>query len=103
MPAPLWSPLDGSDGADDFGGGLSDEELAELALAADPGAPLGDDAVPIMMVLPQFGPVLPQWYMPHGMHGRGRRWKLPLVVAVVAAFLLIDAMGLCNTYGVLGL
>jgi hypothetical protein len=32
-----------------------------------------------------------------------RRWKRPVVIAVVAAFLLIDAMGLCNTYGILSL
>jgi hypothetical protein len=33
-------------------------------------------------------------------HG-GRRWKAPFVIAVVSAFLLIDLMGLCNTYGIL--
>ena len=32
----------------------------------------------------------------------GRSWKVPFVIAVVSAFLLIDLMGLCNTYGILG-
>jgi hypothetical protein len=31
------------------------------------------------------------------------RWRRPIVLTVVAAFLLIDALGLCNTYGVLSL
>ena len=32
----------------------------------------------------------------------GRWWKAPFVIAVISAFLLIDVMGLCNTYGILG-
>jgi hypothetical protein len=80
---------------------LSDEELTALALAADPDAPLADDAVPIGIHLAQFGS-LPLWYMPPAMAGGGRRWKAPFVIAAVAAFLLIDAAGLCNTYGLLG-
>jgi hypothetical protein len=81
---------------------LSDEELTALALAADPDAPLADDAVPIGMHLAQFGS-LPLWYMPPAMARGGRRWKAPFVIAAVAAFLLIDAAGLCNTYGLLSL
>jgi hypothetical protein len=80
----------------------TDEELATLALAADPAAPLADDAVPISVHLARFGPSLPTWYMPPAMARGGRRWKVPIVVAIVSAFLLIDAMGLCNTYGLLG-
>ena len=34
-------------------------------------------------------------------HGRWT-WKAPFVIAVISAFLLIDVMGLCNTYGILG-
>ena len=41
--------------------------------------------------------------MPPSVSRGGRRWKTPFVIAIVSAFLLIDAMGLCNTYGVLGL
>jgi len=82
---------------------LSDEELTALALAADPDAPLPDDAVPLSVHLARFGPTLPLWYMPPTMSRGGRRWKTPVVLAVVSAFLLIDAMGLCNTYGILSL
>jgi len=87
----------------DADGALSDEELTALALAADPDAPLSDDAVPIGIHLAQLGCSLPLWYMPPAMSRGGRRWKAPVVLAVVSAFLLIDAMGLCNTYGILSL
>ncbi len=90
-------------GGSDPDGALSVEELTALALAADPDAPLPDDAVPLSVHLAQFGATLPLWYMPPALSRGGRRWKAPFVVAVVSAFLLIDAMGLCNTYGVLGL
>jgi hypothetical protein len=33
----------------------------------------------------------------------GSRWRAPFVIAVVSAFLLIDLLGLCNTYGILSL
>jgi hypothetical protein len=82
---------------------LSDEELTELALAADPMAPISDDAVPMNLHLAQFGATLPLWYMPPVMTRAGGRWRMPFVVAVVGAFLLIEALGLCNTYGTLGL
>jgi len=81
---------------------LTDEELTTLALAADPLAPLAEDAVPMSVHLAQFGPTLPLWYMAPAVSRSGRRWKMPLVIAIVSAFLLIDAMGLCNTYGILG-
>ena len=81
---------------------LTDEELTSLALAADPLAPLPEDAVPMSIHLARFGPTLPLWYMPPLARAGGRRsWKMPFVIAVVSAFLLIDALGLCNTYGLL--
>ena len=80
--------------------GITDEELTELALAADLDAPLEADAVPMHVHLAQFAAPLPLWYMPPVARSGGR-WKLPIVLAVVGAFLLIDAMGLCNTYGIL--
>jgi len=81
---------------------LTDDELAALALAADPDAGIPDDALPIHVHLATFGSPLPSWYMPPAMSRGGRRWKLPFVIAVVAAFLVIDGLGLCNTYGLLG-
>jgi hypothetical protein len=86
----------------DADGGLTDEELTALALAADPHATLSEEAVPIGIHLARFGPSLPLWYMPPAVRQGGRRWKTPFVIAVVSAFLLIDLMGLCNTYGILG-
>jgi hypothetical protein len=81
---------------------ITDEELTELALAADPDAPLPEDAVPIGVHLSQFDAApLPLWYMPAAIRSSGGRWRLPVVVAVVSAFFLIDALGLCNTYGIL--
>jgi hypothetical protein len=82
---------------------LTNDELTELALAADPRAPLSEDAVPIGIHLARFAAPLPSWYMPPALSREGRRWKTPFVVAIVSAFLLIDAMGLCNTYGLLSL
>ena len=84
-------------------GPLTDRELTDLALAADPDAPLPGDAVPIDMHLARFGSTLPLWYMPPAVARGGRRWKTPFVVAIVSAFVLIDALGLCNTYGILSL
>ena len=80
---------------------LTDEELTALALAADPNAPLGDDAVPLSVHLAQFAGALPQWYMPPAIARSSSRWRVPVVVGIVSAFLLIDLMGLCNTYGIL--
>jgi hypothetical protein len=82
---------------------FTDEELAELALSADPNAPLPEDAVPVGIYLSQIPAPLPLWYMPPVVRSGGRRWRTPVVLAVVAAFLLIDASGLCNTYGILSL
>ncbi|HEX3795231.1 MAG TPA: hypothetical protein VHV57_12095 [Acidimicrobiales bacterium] len=82
---------------------LSDDELTALALAADPAAPIGDDALPLNVHLGLFAGALPQWYMPAAVARSGQRWRTPVVMGVVAAFLLIEALGLCNTYGTLGL
>jgi hypothetical protein len=80
---------------------LSDRELDELALAADPDAPLDPDAVCLWDLEGwDGGRLLPSWYMPAPMGGgsssRARRWMIGLIVA---SFLLIDAYGLCSTYG----
>jgi hypothetical protein len=80
---------------------ITDEDLTELALSADPDAPLPDDAVPMSVHLYRFAAPLPLWYMPPVQRSGGGRWKKPLVLAVISAFVLIDAFGLCNTYGIL--
>jgi hypothetical protein len=87
----------------DPGDRLTDAELTALALAADPDAPIAEGAVPIGIHLAQIGSALPLWYMPPVARRGGSRWRAPFVVAAVSAFLLIDLLGLCNTYGILSL
>jgi hypothetical protein len=83
---------------------LTDAELTAMALAADPDAPISNDAIPIAVHLAQFaGATLPQWYMAPATSRSGRRWRTPVVVTIIAAFLLLEALGLCNTFGQLTL
>ena len=53
--------------------GFTEAELTELALAADPDAPMGDDAVPLSVYLNQAPGLLPSWYMPSPMTRHGSR------------------------------
>jgi hypothetical protein len=82
--------------------GFTDEELTALALAAEPGAPLDQDAVPLAVYLGQSSGPLPDWYMPSPMTRVHSWWRFPVVTTIVGAFLIIEALGLCNTYGILG-
>jgi hypothetical protein len=41
--------------------------------------------------------------MPQVMARSGNRWRVLVVLAIIIAFVLIEALGLCNTYGQLGL
>lgn len=81
---------------------LSDAELTALALAADVGSPPDGDAVPLAVYLGARPDPLPSWYMPAVMVRSGTRWRIPVVAVVVGAFLVIEALGLCNTFGSLG-
>lgn len=93
--------IEGAHTADDAGT-LTDEELTALAMATDPDAILDDpSAEPVSWSVLQLPTGLPGWYMPPVMARGGSHWRLPVVLAVVGAFVLIDALGLCNTYGVL--
>ena len=78
---------------------ISDAELEELALSADPEAPLDEDAVPMATFLGQGPGLLPQWYMPSPLVRSGARWRVPVVLVIVAAFVVIEALGLCSTFG----
>jgi hypothetical protein len=84
-------------GTSDF----TDEELSVLALSADPDQELDPDAVPLAMYSSQSCASLPLWYMPPVMSRGTKRWRTPIVLAIVAALLLINAFGLCITYGLL--
>jgi hypothetical protein len=87
-------------GPDFLDSSLTEEELTRLAMEADPDAPLSDDAIPLSLHLAQFaGAALPDWYMAPASSASGKRWRTPVVVAIVFAFVLIEALGLCNTFG----
>ena len=80
---------------------ISDEELASLALSANPH-PIID-----VMIAPWRGGsdpltgLLPDWYMPTPSgHNRGTGAKIAIGVIVVS-FVLINALGLCITSGFL--
>ena len=88
---------------------FTDDELTELALAADPEAGVADGAVPMGELLGSegwtgAGELLPGWYMPPPM-GSSRLldgWRRRIVLLIVASFVLINAYGLCSTYGHVG-
>lgn len=88
---------------------LTDEELTALALAANMDTAVGDDAVSLWEFAgTRTESPLPSWYMPAAMgtrhlagwHGRLVRWSIG---SVIASFVVINAYGLCNTYGQLHL
>ena len=78
---------------------ISDDELTALALAADPNEPLDIAAVPLDAYLGTAKGPLPEWYMPPVAARRLGRLARVAVLTVVTAFFLIEAAGLCNTYG----
>ena len=106
---PVAKPVSGIDGGDRAEQAFTDEELAELALAADPDAGIAADAIPRHeLVGPGTGSpgsdLLPRWYMPPPM-GRSRLlqgWRRRTVFVIIASLILITAYGLCSTYGVVG-
>lgn len=87
---------------------LTDDELTALALAADPDLAVAADAVPLdfsrTLAGGEAGRVhpLPEWYMPVPMGALRplRGWRRAIGLVVVASFVLINAYGLCSTYGV---
>jgi hypothetical protein len=81
---------------------IGDDELTALALAADPETAVNDDAVPLAG--PTAVSLLPDWYMPAPMGGVPllQGWRRRVGQLIVASFLLINAYGLCSTYGWVG-
>jgi hypothetical protein len=79
----------------------SDDELTALALAADPDSPLDDDAVSLWELTGYDADRhLPAWYMPSPMGGRPVvGWRRRVILFIIIAFVVIDAYGLCSTYG----
>jgi hypothetical protein len=88
---------------------VTDDELTALALAADPDAVVAADAVCLWDLLGSSGRtgargLLPEWYMPATLDGARpvrKRWHRRVALMVIVSFLLIDAFGLCITYGTL--
>lgn len=76
------------------------DELTELALAADPDQPVEPrpDAVPFGWG-GDFPELLPSWYMPMPTSRRRSRVRTAVVLVVLGAFGLINALGFCITYG----
>jgi hypothetical protein len=85
----------------DLGSSLtfSDAELTAQALAADPDQPVDPDAVPFNDGTASTDGLLPEWYMPTpvGRHRHG--WRSVTAAVIIVAFLVINAFGLCVTYG----
>lgn len=77
---------------------ISDAELTALALAADPDAPIDDDAVPFGDRDPATFPLLPDWYMPAPSLGRSR-WRAYVLLGIAGALVLGTIGGFCVTYG----
>ncbi len=87
---------------------LTDAELTDLALAADPDAGVAADAVPIDEVLSSederdADDLLPSWYMPRVSGGSIYGWRRRVVLLIVISFVVTAAYGICSTYGLLGL
>ena len=78
---------------------ISESELIELASGAVPIEVAGGDPVSMPEFLGSRPGLLPVWYMPAPMARSAGRWRTPVVVALIAAFLVIEAFGLCSTFG----
>jgi hypothetical protein len=89
---------EGSGDADDLGP-ITDEELTELALSCAPVLVPAEDAVPLAEHLGHGSGLLPEWYMPAPTARPRARWRLPVVLVLVGAFVAVEAAGLCSTFG----
>jgi hypothetical protein len=92
------SPRPPADDDRELGQPFTDEELTAWALAADPDEPLPDDAEPWVNGVDGEG-LLPSWYMPAPGGGRRGGWRAAVAILVIVSFLVINALGLCITYG----
>ena len=79
---------------------LTDDELTELALAADPRERLEPDAVPLASAGDDFA-LLPRWYMPAPIATALPRslWRTTVAIFLIGTFVTISALGFCITYG----
>ena len=82
---------------------FSDEELTALALDADPHPDIDPRAAPWRPVANAVTGLLPEWYMPAVSGSRRGPGARVAVGVIVAGFVLINALGLCITYGYISL
>ena len=80
---------------------FTDDELSELALAADPSERLEPGSRPVSGSVPANDGPLPGWYMPTVARVVTSPTRRVATIVVVGSFLLINALGLCATYGVI--
>lgn len=78
---------------------ISDEELASLALAADPDAPFDEGVEPFGAGLAPGSELLPEWYMPVPNTNGRSRFRSVAVAAIVVSLVVVNGAGLCVTYG----
>ncbi len=74
---------------------VSEAELTELALAADPDQVPGPGAVPFEGF--EREGLLPSWYMPVPVRSSG--WRSRTIGLLILAIVGANAIGLCVTYG----
>ena len=80
---------------------ISDADLTRQALAADPDVVV-TDTIPLEAFMRPIGTaVLPEWYMPAPMPGGPHLvgWRRGVVFSFIASLVVIEAFGLCSTYG----
>ena len=87
------------------GGDLAEDDLVAQALAADVDADIPADAVSLWDLDADRSGLLPAWYMPTPAAGPSTAstttgWRRRMIVLTfVLALVLINAAGLCVTYG----
>ena len=82
-----------------FAGEISDTELSELALRADPNCPITDDAVPLRLAPAHASSLLGAWYMPPLAARRVSGWRMWVMLSIVGILLVLEALGLCSVFG----
>jgi hypothetical protein len=80
-------------------GDFTDAELAVLALASDPDQMPDLDAVALSEFTSDRYSPLPEWYMPAPMVRGQNTWRTAIALSIVVSLMLIEALGLCVTYG----
>jgi len=81
---------------------FTDDELTELALATDPADVVFDEDAEPFGGMDRGAALLPAWYMPAPLGaGSGKRGgKVVVVSALVVSMFVVNAVGLCVTYGI---